>query len=94
MGDTRANQGVNSEHCYDMSHPQRGLFIIINNKTFQACTEMNKRTGTDIDKKNLEDCFKELGFDVEIHSDLKAEDMLKVMIEGRSSISCHFVLYK
>ena len=83
IGDTRATS--TSEHAYDMSHPNRGLFIIINNKKFSPRTQMNERTGTDMDAANLYTRFKELGFEVNIYSDLKAEDMLKVMIEGQSN---------
>ena len=77
-----------------MSHPRRGLFIIINNTKFNKETQKKELTGTDKDVANLYTRFKELGFDVNIHIDLEAEEMLKFMIDGRSSISCHFVLYK
>ncbi|ELU15346.1 hypothetical protein CAPTEDRAFT_139929 [Capitella teleta] len=65
-----------------MSHPKRGLFIIINNKRFHPKTQMGERTGTDSDAANLYSRFKDLGFDVNIYTDLKAEDMLKVMIDA------------
>lgn len=76
-----------AEHVYKMSHPRRGQFIIINNRKFDARTQMGERTGTDADAANLYARFKELGFDVSIYSNLKAGEMLSVMTEGRSSLS-------
>ena len=77
---------VDTAHRYRMDHPRRGHFIIINNKKFHPRTQMNERTGTDSDAANLYTRFKELGFDVKLYSDLRAEDMLKVMIEGGGSV--------
>ena len=65
-----------------MDHKSRGHFIIINNKNFLPHTGMSVRSGTDQDAANLRLDFKRLGFTVTSHNDLKAEDMLKIMIEG------------
>ena len=76
-----------TDFMYDMTHPKRGVFIIINNKTFQQETRMAERKGTDVDATQLYTTFQALDFNVNVYSDLKAEDMLKVMIEGELSIS-------
>ena len=65
-----------------MDHKSRGQFIIINNKNFEPQTEMKVRSGTDQDAANLRLDFKRLGFSVTLHNDLKAEEMLKVMLNG------------
>jgi hypothetical protein len=75
-------QTYDPDLMYDMTHPNRGLFIIINNKVFSPKTQMGERTGTDMDAANLYARFKDLGFNVNIYSNLKAEDMMKVMIDG------------
>jgi len=67
---------------YDMNHKRRGLFIIINNKTFDPLTGMGVRTGTDVDAANLATTFKWLGFDVQLFHDQRAAQMLDVMIKA------------
>lgn len=71
-----------TSHRYRMDHKSRGHFIIINNKNFLPHTGMSVRSGTDQDAANLRLDFKRLGFTVTSHNDLKAEDMLKIMIEA------------
>ena len=87
--DTLEPVTTNQEHMYDMNHPHRGQFIIINNRNFSSETNMGERTGTDVDAANLYSRFKELGFDVTMRHNLTAASMLDVMIQGRGFIQLH-----
>lgn len=70
---------------YDMKHKRRGQFIIINNKKFQPKTGMNERKGTDVDADNLNSDFKKLGFEVELHHDQTALQMMQLMLKASSA---------
>jgi len=76
-GDDAANK-----YRYRMDYRERGRFIIINNKTFQAQTGMNERSGTDKDAASLYTDFKQLGFDVQLKQNQTANQMLQLMIAG------------
>lgn len=69
-----------SEFIYDMRHPKRGKFIIINNRTFQPATGMNERTGTDADAYNLYNIFSKFGFEVSLFNNLTKDAMLQEML--------------
>lgn len=71
-----------SMYQYRMDHKNRGLFIIINNKTFLPHTGMNERSGTDQDAANLYRDFKRLGFAVETYHNQTASEMLRHMKRG------------
>ncbi|XP_078492732.1 caspase-6 [Ciona intestinalis] len=83
--------------CYQMDHESRGLAVIFNNENFHYTTRMNKRSGTDVDARNLSRIFKKLGFDVQVYKDLSCIAMLEV-INGASSMDhtgndCCFVAF-
>ncbi|XP_072036336.1 caspase-3-like isoform X1 [Amphiura filiformis] len=63
---------VDVDHVYQMQSKPRGLAYIINNKHFRT---MKTRQGTDVDKRNLEAVFQQLGFNVDTHEDLRAGQM-------------------
>jgi len=71
-----------NKYRYRMDHRERGRFIIINNKNFHPRTEMKLRTGTDKDAANLQVDFMQMGFDVKLHNDQTADQMLQLMILG------------
>lgn len=60
------------------AYPSMGTFVIISNKSFEARTGMGVRNGTDVDAQNLYLRFKEFGFDVRIHRDVKAKDIISL----------------
>lgn len=53
--------GTDSLDRYFMGHENRGLAIIINNKSFHKDLKLSERHGTDVDATALEDAFKTLG---------------------------------
>ncbi|XP_078319669.1 caspase-7-like isoform X2 [Crassostrea virginica] len=62
-----------------MNYPNRGKAIIINNKTFDRNTGLNERRGTDLDSSALNCRLSELDFDVDLHHDLKAEEIKNIL---------------
>ena len=63
-----------------MKSKPRGIALVINNKKFRT---MKQRSGTDVDCRNLEHVFKQLGFNAVVHKDLKG----KVRSESLALIS-------
>jgi len=53
---------------YPMRSSPRGYFFMINNVQFVNNPE-DARTGAEVDEKNLEDLFTQLGYTVEKHRD-------------------------
>ena len=79
-----AGDDAETKYRYRMDYPERGRFIIINNKTFQPQTKMNERSGTDKDAASLYTDFKQLGFDVQLKHNQTAHQMLQLMIDGNT----------
>ena len=77
-----AGDDADAKYRYRMDYPERGRFIIINNKTFLPQTQMNERSGTDKDAASLYTDFKQLGFDVQLKHNQTAHQMLQLMIDG------------
>jgi caspase 7 len=59
---------------YNMSHKSRGLALIFNHEFFDIAN-LKQRTGTDQDRKNLDDVLRKLGFEVIVFQDLKYHDI-------------------
>jgi len=70
---------------YAMSHVHRGKFIIISNKNFASTTQFVSRRSADHDVNMLRDAFSRLGFDVVVHCDRTALQMLAVITESMST---------
>jgi len=68
--------------CYTMSHIHRGKFIIISNKNFASATQFASRRSADHDVYMLRDAFTRLGFDVVVHCDRTAAQMLAIITES------------
>jgi len=75
---------------YFMGHARRGMFIIINNKTFARETMMQERTGTDVDAAQLQTLFRSLRFDVQLHNNQTTQQMLRLMQDaaGQDHSNC------
>ena len=67
---------------YAMSRVHRGKFVIISNKNFAGTTLLSSRRSADHDVDMLRDAFSQLGFDVIIHCDKTAQQMLAIITEG------------
>ncbi|XP_010222071.1 PREDICTED: caspase-6 [Tinamus guttatus] len=68
---------------YKMNHQRRGVALIFNHEHFFWHLRLPDRRGTNADKQNLTRSLKDLGFEVRCFDDLKAEDMLEKIYNGR-----------
>ena len=60
---------------YCMTHPRRGICLIINNQKFDPSTKLPNRPGSDKDTNALVKCFSNLKFDVEILQDKSVREI-------------------
>jgi len=67
---------------YVMNHLHRGKFIIISNINFASITQLSARRSADRDVTMLRDAFSRLGFDVVVHCDKTARQMLDIITES------------
>lgn len=68
---------------YNMKHKNRGIFIILNHKTFSVWGA-STRKGTDSDRGNLYETATSLGFAVYCHNDLTVEGVEKLFSQYAS----------
>jgi len=73
------------EHVYNMSHTRRGHFVVINNRHFDTKTGKGERSGSDVDAANLFATFKQLGFQVDLKSNVTCHQMLRLAIDCKLS---------
>ena len=80
FGVVKPKEGTKSSAVeeYSMNAFPHGTALIINNEQFERHA---KRIGTSIDERNLIHVFRFLGYKVEVHRDLQADEMLEVMEE-------------
>ncbi|XP_067928115.1 caspase-7-like [Watersipora subatra] len=68
---------------YHMRHKSRGIAIIINNEKFAPETKMSARSGSDVDRNNLEEALKYVGFkEIHVYDNLTSNKMLSLMTEA------------
>ena len=72
---TEQGQKASNFESYKMDKFPHGICVIINNENFQ---EHNVRSGTNIDERNLVQCFRCLGYTVEIHRDCTAQQIQRI----------------
>ncbi|CAM1293444.1 CASP10 (predicted) [Pycnogonum litorale] len=68
--------GYSTDKYYDMSNDPCGIAIIFNFKSFEN-PDLQDRSGTEIDCIRLEKVFKNFGFIVETHDNLKSSQVLE-----------------
>jgi len=81
---------------YHMKHKERGVAIIINNEEFESRTGMGSRTGSSVDRDNLQKVLKFVGFkDIRVKNNLRQKDMINLMqdvaSENHKDRDCLFV---
>ncbi|XP_031409132.1 caspase-6 [Meleagris gallopavo] len=67
---------------YKMNHQRRGVALIFNHEHFFWHLRLPDRRGTLADRNNLKRSLTDLGFEVRIFDDLKAEDVLQKVYEA------------
>ena len=65
--------------AYEMSRWPHGVAVIINNEKF---SKRSRREGTDIDEKNLAQVLHYLGYEVEVHKNCSAKDIMDIVEEN------------
>ena len=68
---------------YNFNFKRRGLFVIINNKTFARATGQTAREGSDVDAERLEERFQDMGFEVKRYDDVTRARMAALMYDGQ-----------
>ncbi|XP_072378206.1 caspase-6-like [Diabrotica undecimpunctata] len=68
---------------YDTNGPRRGTVVIFNNIKFLDSND--ERKGAELDEKNLKKLFQDLGFDVNVHRNLKLSEMKQKINRYRQS---------
>ncbi|NXE34778.1 CASP6 protein, partial [Ptilorrhoa leucosticta] len=67
---------------YKMNHQKRGVALIFNHEHFFWRLTLPDRRGTMADRNNLKRSLTDLGFEVRLFEDLKAEDVLQKIYEA------------
>ncbi|NXM35084.1 CASP6 protein, partial [Oxyruncus cristatus] len=67
---------------YKMNHQRRGIALIFNHEYFFWHLKLPERRGTFADRNNLQRSLTDLGFEVRVFDDLKAEDVLQKIYEA------------
>ncbi|KAK2546149.1 hypothetical protein Q9966_000618 [Columba livia] len=67
---------------YKMNHQRRGVALIFNHERFFWHLMLPDRRGTLADRNNLERRLTDLGFEVRVHDNLKADDVLQKIHEA------------
>ncbi|KAL3876372.1 hypothetical protein ACJMK2_034224 [Sinanodonta woodiana] len=74
---------------YNMDHENRGMAIIINNKTFQPHLRLPVRSGTDADSMALFSTFNAMGFDVKAYNDMTVQEMGQILYKASKEDEYH-----
>ncbi|KAI8521058.1 Caspase-7 [Branchiostoma belcheri] len=82
---TPATSHQDLSHMYNMTHPRRGLAVVINNREFDKKTKQKVRKGTDIDADSLFKQLSGLGFEMQMNDNLKCKEMKKVLKEAAAA---------
>jgi len=69
-----------------MTSAKRGLCVVISNEHFTPKSQLHRRTASEYDVQKLCDVFGQLGFELMVHVNVTASDMLKILVKG-----LHFV---
>ena len=72
----KSGKKVSNVKMYNMKKSPHGIALIINNEFF---ADKERRTGTDIDERNLTHAFRYLGYKVEIHREVDSGRMTAIM---------------
>ncbi|NXU62093.1 CASP6 protein, partial [Horornis vulcanius] len=77
-----SRQSLDPAEEYKMNHQRRGVALIFNHEHFFWRLMLLDRRGTMADRNNLKRSLTDLGFEVRLFDDLKAEDMLQKIDEA------------
>ncbi|NXM69550.1 CASP6 protein, partial [Serilophus lunatus] len=90
-------QTLDPAEQYKMNHQRRGIALIFNHEHFFWHLRLSDRRGTFADRNNLKRSLTDLGFEVRVFDDLKAEDVLqnilKASMEDHSNADCFVCVF-
>ncbi|XP_065490377.1 caspase-6 isoform X3 [Caloenas nicobarica] len=75
-------QTLDPAEQYKMNHQRRGVALIFNHERFYWHLMLPDRRGTLADRNNLKRSLTDLGFEVRVYDDLKADDVLQKIHEA------------
>lgn len=77
-----------SDNNYSLTGEKIGICTIFNHRTFNKQLE---RKGTEKDVEVLETLFKSIGYEVDVHNDLKSNDILRILnsLRNRDYSDCN-----
>ncbi|NXA70334.1 CASP6 protein, partial [Mohoua ochrocephala] len=75
-------QSLDPAEEYKMNHQRRGVALIFNHERFSWRLTLSGRPGTRADRDNLNRSLTNLGFEVRLFDDLKAEDVMQKISEA------------
>lgn len=78
IGPVKLHHAKPPRDIYAMNGNPHGVALIINIKTFSNPTKYETREGTDIDRDNLQETFRFLGYDVVTWDDSEEEEMKNI----------------
>ncbi|KAG7273502.1 hypothetical protein CRUP_015878 [Coryphaenoides rupestris] len=76
--DYETTSSLPHQDFYELRCNPRGTCVVINNEKFSG-TELRNRPGTQKDEDSLRHVFEQLGFRIQVHSNLAADDMRSVL---------------
>ncbi|NXA15210.1 CASP6 protein, partial [Sapayoa aenigma] len=75
-------QTLDPAEQYKMNHQRRGIALIFNHEHFFWHLKLPDRRGTYADRNSLKRSLTDLGFEVRVFDDLKAEDVMQKIFEA------------
>ncbi|NWR11739.1 CASP6 protein, partial [Paradoxornis webbianus] len=82
---------------YQMNHKRRGVALIFNHEYFSWRLMLSDRPGTMADRNNLKRSLTDLGFEVRLSDNLKAEDVMQKIkeasMEDHSDADCFVCVF-
>ncbi|XP_056606102.1 caspase-8 isoform X1 [Triplophysa dalaica] len=79
--DAQPPEQFEDKEYYSISHQPVGYCLIVNNYNFGKAEKFKNRKGTEMDREALIRVFQKMKFEVKVHNDLNASDMLNVAEE-------------
>ena len=73
----RDQQSIILKHTYPINYERPGRVVLFNNQNFKQ--KSHYRAGSEIDVENVKNTFQKFNFEIDLHLDKTAEDMLQLV---------------
>lgn len=71
------------DYAYNMNHGRRGECLVFSFENFHPKSGLSPRNGTENDVQRCSHTFTKLGYEVQVHRDLKKEELLSILRRGK-----------